>query len=173
MRKVAVRTASTTASGPSASARQQARQPLRSGDGRPGSSAGRLGASLIDKVSYAETKGTLFDTVDEESMLQQSTFPIKPADLIQLTKEFLAANNGCDKPELLADDFTFAGPVVGPLPRDTFVKAFTGFKVNEAFPDMKANPYNFHVDPFEHNRVWVRSHPFTLSTPLTLLMPVC
>merc|ERR1712193_568223 len=28
------------------------------------------------------------------------------------------------------------------------------FQITEAFPDMKANAYNFHVDPFELNRVW-------------------
>ena len=75
----------------------------------------------------------MFDVVDEQKMLEENPFPIKPDELIRLTKEFLALNNGCDKPEILAEDFTFAGPVVGPLPKEAFVKAFAGFKIGDAF----------------------------------------
>lgn len=95
--------------------------------------------------------------VDEETMIANSSFPIKSDKLIELTREFLATNNGCDKPELLSEDFTFAGPVVGPISKQEFISAFSSFSITEAFPDMKANFYNFHVDPFEHNRVWFSS----------------
>ena len=58
------------------------------------------------------------------------------------------------QPEILAEDFTFAGPVVGPIGKEAFCKAFASFKITDGFPDMKANAYNFHVDPFDKNRVW-------------------
>jgi len=113
---------------------------------------------LEEDVKYVEeTTADMFSQVDEKKMLEEKAFPIKPEELIRLTKEFLSLNNGCDKPEILADDFTFAGPVVGPIPKDAFVKAFSSFQVGDAFPDMKANAYNFHVDPFDGNRVWFMS----------------
>lgn len=98
-------------------------------------------------------------------MIASSTFAIKSDKLIELTREFLAANNGCDKPELLSDDFTFAGPVVGPIPKDEFIKAFSSFSITEAFPDMKPNFYNFHVDPFEHDRYVSRVYT-SISVPM-------
>jgi hypothetical protein len=111
--------------------------------------------SILTEVNYVRESPV--NEVDEESMIASSTFAIKSDKLIELTREFLAANNGCDKPELLSDDFTFAGPVVGPIPKDEFIKAFSSFSITEAFPDMKPNFYNFHVDPFEHDRVWFSS----------------
>ena len=108
--------------------------------------------SLLTEVSYVEND-SLF-VVDEKQMIEGSSFPIKQEELIQKTRDFLAANNGCEKPELLSEDFTFAGPVVGPISKDEFIKAFSSFSITEAFPDMKPNFYNFHVDPFEQDRVW-------------------
>merc|ERR1712118_387964 len=64
-----------------------------------------------------------------------SSFPIKPDALVTKAKDFLGANNGCDKPELMAEDFEFAGPVVGPLSKSKFIEAFTSFELKEAFPD--------------------------------------
>merc|ERR1711879_433450 len=94
------------------------------------------------------------DTVDESAMLSQSTFPIKEEKLIELTKAFLAANNGVEAPELVAEDFKFIAPVVGPLGKQEFIKAFGSFNLKEAFPDFKTNAHHFRVDPFEPNRVW-------------------
>merc|ERR1712159_561468 len=82
-----------------------------------------------EEVQYSERptgEPSMFDVVDEQKMLEENPFPIKPDELIRLTKE-------------------------------AFVKAFAGFKIGDAFPDMKANAYNFHVDPFEGNRVWFSS----------------
>lgn len=53
--------------------------------------------------------------VDEATMLARSNFPIGPEELIFKTRQFLAANQGCSNPELLADTFQFVAPVVGPL----------------------------------------------------------
>ena len=59
--------------------------------------------------------------------------------------------------QLLAEDFQFLFPVVGPLQKAEFIEAFTSFKVREAFPDSRSNFYNFSVDPLEPNRVWCMS----------------
>ena len=97
-----------------------------------------------------------FDTqmVDEAGMLAASTFPIPPADLIAKCKLILAKNNGGEDPSLLASDFKFVAPVVGPLEKERFLAAFQSFKIDEGFPDAKFNYYHFRVDPFEPSRVW-------------------
>ena len=58
---------------------------------------------------------------------------------------------GCDPKLLLADDFQFVAPIIGPLTRTEFVRAFGSFKVRDAFPDLKDNSV-FSVDPMEPNR---------------------
>eukprot|EP00747_Dinoflagellata_sp_TGD_P000171 gnl/TRDRNA2_/TRDRNA2_100229_c1_seq1.p1 gnl/TRDRNA2_/TRDRNA2_100229_c1~~gnl/TRDRNA2_/TRDRNA2_100229_c1_seq1.p1 ORF type:complete len:204 (+),score=25.10 gnl/TRDRNA2_/TRDRNA2_100229_c1_seq1:26-613(+) len=98
----------------------------------------------------------MYNDVDEEAMIAQAAFPIGPKELIQRAKAILKkglANSADD----LADDFQFIGPVVGPLGKEPFVKAFSGFDLGTAFPDMKASYYGFRVDPFEPNRVWYDS----------------
>ena len=133
---------------------------------RPGSSF-RLAAvtdpDQADQVSETasasgtDAKVTAFcaeQMVDEAAMLAASSFPISPDDLIARTKAILANNNGAENPALLASDFKFVAPVVGPLPKDDFLKAFAGFKIEEGFPDANFGYYAFRVDPFEPNRVW-------------------
>jgi hypothetical protein len=84
-----------------------------------------------------------------------AAFPIAPERLIELSREFLVYKNGLGtNPELLAADFRFEGPVVGPLSKDAFVKAIGGVDFGLAFPDFEAQFYGFHVDPLEGDRVW-------------------
>ena len=54
---------------------------------------------------------------------------------------------------LLAADFQFVAPIVGPLTREEFIHAFGSFRVKDAFPDLQQNMW-FTVDPLEPNRVW-------------------
>eukprot|EP00092_Neocalanus_flemingeri_P035675 GFUD01038841.1.p1 GENE.GFUD01038841.1~~GFUD01038841.1.p1 ORF type:complete len:269 (+),score=72.90 GFUD01038841.1:50-856(+) len=91
--------------------------------------------------------------LDEQSMLNNSDFPIKPADLIEKCKVVVRHQFGSEKPELLSEDFQFIFPVVGPLPKAEFVEAFSSFKVEEAFTG-SYNYFGFNVDPMEPNRVW-------------------
>lgn len=93
--------------------------------------------------------------IDETAKLAESTFPITPVDLIAKAKNFLAYDQGVSKPELLADDFQFMGPVVGPLSKKGFLKAVGGFDFESAFPDANPEWHHFRVDPFEPNRVWM------------------
>jgi len=77
--------------------------------------------------------------------------------LIELAKSVIRAELGGDDPTLLSEDFQFLFPVVGPLTKQQFTKAFSDFKVREAFPTSSANFYNFHIDPLEPNRLWMLS----------------
>jgi len=77
--------------------------------------------------------------------------------LKELATNLICNELGGDDPSLLAEDFQFIFPVVGPLTKTQFVEAFTNFKVREAFPTASANFYNFKIDPLEPNRIWMLS----------------
>lgn len=103
-------------------------------------------------------KGSEIDgELDVAATLARSSFPLGPDDLIARTKKVLAAEfgtkAGCSAAELLADDFQFVAPIIGPLTRAEFLRAFGSFKVKEAIPDAKDNAW-FAVDALEPNRVW-------------------
>ena len=101
--------------------------------------------------------GAAYGELDVPKTFAASTFPIKPDKLLGLAKAVLAAEfgtaSGADPSALLADDFQFVAPIVGPLGRDEFLQAFGSFKVKDAFPDLQDNSW-FQVDPLEPNRVW-------------------
>eukprot|EP00747_Dinoflagellata_sp_TGD_P194426 gnl/TRDRNA2_/TRDRNA2_61803_c0_seq1.p1 gnl/TRDRNA2_/TRDRNA2_61803_c0~~gnl/TRDRNA2_/TRDRNA2_61803_c0_seq1.p1 ORF type:complete len:290 (-),score=49.44 gnl/TRDRNA2_/TRDRNA2_61803_c0_seq1:267-1136(-) len=107
---------------------------------------------------YAAERGTQGFTgeLNVKATLETSTFPIKPDDLIAKTREVLLSEfgtaPGCDA-SCLADDFQFVAPIVGPLSKTEFMRAFGSFKVKEALPDIAENSW-FQVDPMEPNRVW-------------------
>lgn len=65
---------------------------------------------------------------------------------------------GSKKPDVLAEDFQFIFPVVGPLNKTEFVTIFGGFKINDAFPNAANNYFGFTVDPLEPNRDKNNSH---------------
>jgi len=96
---------------------------------------------------------------DEAALLQQSTFPIPPDDLIALAKAFTAAQlagtaAGEGGPDWFADDFRFVAPVVGPFDKQLFVDSLKSFDLKTAFPEMSSNYHHWRVCPFEPNRVW-------------------
>ena len=62
--------------------------------------------------------------------------------------------NDSEFADLMAEDFQFAGPVVGPLSKDAFVSAISSVDIKTGFPDFNPEFYGFRVDPFEGNRVW-------------------
>lgn len=95
--------------------------------------------------------------VDEAELLSKSTFPINPEDLVRLTKKVLLSGVGLEDESVLADNFEFCAPFVGPLKKEEYIDALKGFKLLEAFPDMNNQFHFIRVDPFEHNRVWWHS----------------
>ena len=81
--------------------------------------------------------------LDVDAMRAASTFPIAPDDLIFRCQEVLAANVGTKDPDMLADEFEFAGPVVGPINKEQYLKAVDAALDNiyAAFPELKAQYY--------------------------------
>ncbi|CAJ1434717.1 unnamed protein product [Effrenium voratum] len=85
-------------------------------------------------------------------------FPIAPEELLVLAKYFLATESP-DAPtpgdgSMLAENFTFLGPVIGPLNKEEFMVNVKGIEFYAAFPDATAQLHHFRVDPFEPCRVW-------------------
>lgn len=80
--------------------------------------------------------------------------PFPESVMIQLAKGVLAADTGTKDPDLLADEFTFCGPFVGPLNKNEFLQEFSDFELRKAFPDLNENYSNFRVDPYDPYRVW-------------------
>lgn len=93
--------------------------------------------------------------VDEAKVLQEQDFALPPETLIAAAKTFLESRGGFGAdPALLADNFEFIGPVVGPLGKEEFLSAIGSVDMKTAFPDFQGEFYAFSVDPFEGNRVW-------------------
>eukprot|EP00965_Chrysotila_dentata_P188144 6172563-Pleurochrysis_carterae.AAC.1 len=77
--------------------------------------------------------------------------------LLALANEFVHTASGFyspPKPELIADDFVFRGPEVGPLTKEDYLIAMDTFKMYRAFPDIKPNPWGFTADPENPRRIW-------------------
>ena len=81
------------------------------------------------------------------------TFPIKP-EVVARAKEVFPLGIGTkDEGACLAEGFEFCAPVVGPLPKEEYLKALASFKLEETF-DLNAQYHLFRVDPTQTNRVW-------------------
>jgi len=104
-----------------------------------------LGPKRISAKQYAWE-------LDTKAMISQAKFPIKPAQLIAMTKEVI--NRDILDPRDLAEDFVFQFPVVGPLSKEEYLKAVGGFKIKDAFPDLNPGIHDFRVDPMQPNRVF-------------------
>lgn len=94
--------------------------------------------------------------LNREESLKNSKFPLDPERVEFLTKQLASpdAAFGSKNPDLLADDFQFIFPIVGPLNKTEFCTIFGGFGLKDAFPDSRANYFGFTVDPLEPNRCW-------------------
>ena len=55
------------------------------------------------------------------------------------------------------EDFTFLGPVVGPLDKEAYLTAIKSFNVFSIFPDLNPRYHSWSADPFDCGRVWVIS----------------
>ena len=93
-------------------------------------------------------------------MLAAQDFPISPDELIARTKDFIESDYGACDFNLLADDFQFVGPFVGPLTRAQYLEALGG-KLNPSagFPDLSGRQFGFTADPIEPGRVWWVTRP--------------
>ena len=79
------------------------------------------------------------------------------AGLCETAETFITSQSGFyspSAPEMLADDFVFRGPVIGPLNKRDYLSTMDTFKVHRAFPDISPNAFGFTVDPLDERRVW-------------------
>ena len=109
-------------------------------------------ATTTDKV----VKPMFSEFLDEEALLQRSTFPIAPADLMIRAKEILSPDCAIgtkDGGACLAPDFEFCAAVVGPIGREAYLGALGTFNLEEAF-EQEPNFFGMTVDPMQTNRVW-------------------
>lgn len=94
--------------------------------------------------------------VNEEEKF--SSFTTAPEELLAKAKAFLSEQSFEAQGAWMSDtDFTFLGPVVGPLGKEDYLKAISGFDVFGIFPDLNPNYYSLTVDPLEEGRVWAIS----------------
>jgi len=100
------------------------------------------------------------DEAAEAARIREANFPIPPEDLILRAKLYLAKNQyAVADPDMLAENFTFCGPVVGPLRKEAFIKALGGFDLVNVFPDNKVRWHSWRVDPFDPSRVLFTARP--------------
>lgn len=120
-------------------------------------------------MSLAALPGAIFERdypeiIDEEAMLARRSFPIPAEELIRRAKYFFNLTAANWPMEAFSDDFTFEGPVVGPLNRGQLLEALKGFDFIGAFPDHNTHFHHFRVDLFEENRVWVTARGIGTNT---------
>lgn len=97
---------------------------------------------------------TQMGDIDEAAMLAQSSFPIKPDELIAKAKEviFVKGIGANDGAQCLAENFVFRGAHVE-TKRDDFVKSMDTFNLADSFA-IKQQFFGWNVDPLQPNRVW-------------------
>jgi len=114
-----------------------------------------------DEVAYVEDsimeEGGKPQIIDEVKTFKKVKIGFSDGELIQRCQALILSNFGTKNPELLAEDFKFVFPVVGPLEKTEFCTIFSSFKLTSAFPDSQANYFGFTLDPTEPNRVWFMS----------------
>jgi len=132
--------------------------PLSDGGGIPPLVA--LGR-LFDRPST--TVGKDYDDMQSSSSSSGGSSPLPPfpsSVMIQLAKGVMASNFGLDDANLLAEEFEYVEPTLGPLGKTKYLEAFgTGgeFHVREGVLDLEYGLQNFRVDPYDPYRVWVDS----------------
>eukprot|EP01023_Acetabularia_acetabulum_P015295 TRINITY_DN17406_c0_g1_i17.p1 TRINITY_DN17406_c0_g1~~TRINITY_DN17406_c0_g1_i17.p1 ORF type:complete len:254 (-),score=28.77 TRINITY_DN17406_c0_g1_i17:242-1003(-) len=125
---------------------------------RPNISISIPSASSEVAPRKTEVEQIMLDEKDIANMINEFNFPIPSQTLIEKAKAFLLfqIETGIFDANMMAEDFQFVAPFVGPLNKSTFLEAFGSFKLSD-FADFKPNFHYFQIDPFQPNRVWVFS----------------
>ena len=96
--------------------------------------------------------------LDTKECLEKSTFSYSPEELIERCKVVIDNKIGIENENDLDDNFQFIFPIIGPLSKEKYLSTVRKFELEKMFPDMQKNLYyNFHVDPYENDRVWFTS----------------
>jgi hypothetical protein len=88
---------------------------------------------------------------DPAEEVSTSLSPFPETVMIQLVKGILATKLAADDPSLLAKDFSFITPSVGPIGKAVFLESYASQEFGGFEPEFS----NFRVDPFDPRRVWV------------------
>jgi len=77
-------------------------------------------------------------------------------EVIAAAKKFMKSTGYFDPLDesLMADDFIFRGPVIGPLNKKDYIEVLDYFGMHKAFPDLDNNCFGFSIDPDDPLRVW-------------------
>eukprot|EP01024_Parvocaulis_polyphysoides_P014139 TRINITY_DN156_c0_g1_i3.p1 TRINITY_DN156_c0_g1~~TRINITY_DN156_c0_g1_i3.p1 ORF type:complete len:288 (-),score=27.81 TRINITY_DN156_c0_g1_i3:224-967(-) len=105
-----------------------------------------------------EIKKSVLTDEDVAKMIKDFNFPISSETMIEKAKQFVLSQQetGAFDADMMADDFQFVAPIIGPLKKEEFLKAFARFKIDK-FTDTRTNYHNLMIDPFQPNRVWMFS----------------
>ena len=109
-----------------------------------------LPPAVVVRQFFARTKKPV-----QRKPVKISPFPV--AVMTTLAKRVIETSFGAEEPSLLAPDYQFAGPVVGPLGKEEFVNALKSFSLKTLLPDLITKSYCFEVDSYDPERVWVIS----------------
>jgi len=81
--------------------------------------------------------------------------PFPETVMIQLAKGVISAGMAAEDPTLLADDFTFCTPIVGPVRKEAFLDKYA----KQELAGYNPNFSNFRIDPYDPVRIWVDLNP--------------
>ena len=81
--------------------------------------------------------------------------PFPETVMIQLAKGVISAGMAAEDPTLLADDFTFCTPIVGPVRKEAFLDKYAAQELAGYSPNFS----NFRIDPYDPVRIWVDLNP--------------
>lgn len=109
-----------------------------------------LPPAVVVRQFFARTKKPV-----QRKPVKLSPFPV--AVMTTLAKRVIETSFGAEEPSLLAPDYQFAGPVVGPLGKEEFVNALKSFSLKNLLPDLTTKSYCFEVDSYDPERVWAIS----------------
>lgn len=93
------------------------------------------------------------------SSCSTTSSPTQPSsqEVIAAAERFMNDGGGYFNPlneSLLADDFVFRGPVIGPFCKRDYIEVLEHFRMYKAFDDFSPNTFGFTVDPEDQLRVW-------------------
>ena len=83
--------------------------------------------------------------------------PFARSVMTSLAKRVLETSLGLEDDSLLSSDFQFSGPLVGPLSKEEFLKGLGSFNLKEMLPDLRSDFFNYEIDSYDPERVWVIS----------------
>ncbi|CAB9496321.1 expressed unknown protein [Seminavis robusta] len=131
-------------------------------------------AALFAPCSFAFAPTALTKTSCTGTSLSCSTEALLPPiettpashPLIQAAHKFAYSQSGFYSPydeSVLAEDFVFRGPYIGPLNKKDYLSTMDTFGIYKALPDISPNCFGYTLDPDNPKRVWFMGCPETFS----------